>query len=142
MGKAMLICDGLILTSSIFVFGLKTFIYALLVLYIITNITDRVILGVGNSKAFYIVTDKTAEVKKFIITKLGHSVTILEASGGYTKEDQKVLFCVIPTKEYFMLKEGLYKIDNENVSKEEFEKELKEQVLDEMVNRNDWTKMK
>ena len=36
----------------------------------------------------------------------------------------------------------IYKIDNENVSKEEFEKELKEQVLDEMVSRNDWTKMK
>jgi hypothetical protein len=36
----------------------------------------------------------------------------------------------------------IYKIDNKDVSKEEFEKELKEQVLDEMVGRNDWTKMR
>ena len=113
MGKAMLISDGVILASSIFVFGLKTFIYALLVLYVMTIIADRVILGVGNAKAFYIVTDKTMEVKKYIINKLGHGVTLLEAVGGYTKEDQKVLFCVIPTREYYILKEGIHKIDND-----------------------------
>ena len=56
LGHAMLIVDFLIVFSSIFVFGLTMFIYTLVVLYIMTTMTDRVILGVGNSKAFYIVT--------------------------------------------------------------------------------------
>ena len=84
-----------------------------MVLYIITVMTDRVILGVSKSKAFYIVTDKTLEVKKFIINELGHGVTVFDAVGGFSKENQKVIFCVIPTREYFKLKEGLNKIDDE-----------------------------
>ena len=111
MGKAMLICDGLIIFTCLLVFDFRTFLYALIVLYIISTITDRVILGVSKSKAFYIVTDKTTEVKKFVLNEMGHGVTLLEAVGGYTRDDQKVLFCVIPTREYYILKEGIYKID-------------------------------
>lgn len=55
-GKAMLVVDLLIVVSSIFVFGFNMFIYALVVLFIMTTMTDRVILGVGASKAFYIIT--------------------------------------------------------------------------------------
>ena len=114
LGKAMLITDGIIVTSSIFVFGVTKFMYAVMVLYIITVMTDRVILGVGKSKAFYIVTERTQEVKKYIIDTLGHSVTVFDAAGGYSKETQKVIFCVIPTREYFKLKEGINKIDEES----------------------------
>lgn len=114
MGKAMLITDGLIVTSSIFVFGVTKFLYAIVVLYIMTVMTDRVILGVGKSKAFYIVTEKTQEVKKYIIDTLGHGVTVFDAVGGYSKENQKVIFCVIPTRDYFYLKEGISKIDEDS----------------------------
>ncbi len=111
MGKAMLISDGLIICTCLVVFDIRTFMYAIVVLYIMSTLTDRVILGVSKSKAFYIVTDKTTDIKKFILDKLGHGVTLLDAAGGYTREDQKVLFCVIPTREYYVLKEGIYKID-------------------------------
>ena len=114
MGKAMLVTDGLIVASSIFVFGLTKLLYAIVVLYIMTVMTDRVILGVGKSKAFYIVTDKTQEVKQFIIDKLGHGVTMLDAAGGYSKENQKVIFCVIPTRDYYYLKEGISEIDSDS----------------------------
>lgn len=114
LGKAMFITDIIIVASSIFFFGFTSFMYAVVVLYIMTYMTDRVILGIGNAKAFYIVTEKTTEVKKFIIDKLGHSVTIFDAVGGYSKENQKVLFCVIPTREYYILKEGINKIDSDS----------------------------
>ena len=113
LGKAMFLTDGIIVTSSIFVFGFTKFMYAVMVLYIITVMTDRVILGVGKSKAFYIVTEKTREVRRYIIDTLGHSVTIFDAAGGYSKETQKVIFCVIPTREYFKLKEGINRIDDD-----------------------------
>lgn len=114
IGKSMFIVDFLIVTSSIFVFGFRLFMYAIVALYLVTSITDRVILGVGQAKAFYIVTDKTLEVKKYIISKLGHGVTIIDAVGGYTKENQKIIFCVIPTREYYALKEGINEIDKDS----------------------------
>jgi uncharacterized membrane-anchored protein YitT (DUF2179 family) len=113
-GKSMFLVDFTVVASGIFVFGVNKFLYALISLYLMTRMADRVILGIGQAKAFYIVTDKTKEVKEFIIKKLGHGVTILEAIGGYSKEDQKVLFCVIPSREYYILKEGIHRIDDES----------------------------
>ncbi len=113
LGKAMLISDGIIVGCSFFAFGIIKFMYAVITLYIISSLTDRVQLGISKSKAFYIVTNKVNEVKNFVLVKMGHGITIFDAIGGFSKEDQKVLFCVVPTREYFKLKEGIHKIDEE-----------------------------
>ena len=75
-------------------------------------LADRVLLGISDSKAFYIVTEKEKAVKNFVLQKLSHGVTIFDAKGGYENKKQRVLFCVIPTKEYFKLKEGISEIDD------------------------------
>ncbi len=114
IGKSMLMSDGLIVLSGIFVFGPTKLMYALIVLYIITVMTDKVILGISDSKAFYIITEEEDKVKEFVLKYLNHGVTIFQAKGGYTKERQNVLLCVVPTKEYFKLKEGIHQIDPES----------------------------
>lgn len=113
LGKCMLISDGSIVLCSFFSFGLIKFMYAVVVLYIISIMTDKVLLGISNSKAFYIVTSQVNEVKNYVMVKLGHGITIFDAVGGFSKEDQKVLFCVIPTRDYFKLKEGIHDIDKD-----------------------------
>lgn len=114
MGKAILIDDGLIVIAGAFAFGITKMMYALVVLYIVSLITDKVLLGISDCKAFYIMTEKPDEIKQFILKDLGHGVTIIPVKGGYTKEKEKMLFCVIPTKEYFKLKEGIHNIDSES----------------------------
>lgn len=111
IGKAILLCEGAIILSSCFVFGLTKLMYALVILYINSSITDKVMLGISDSKAFYIITDYDKKVSEFIMEKLGHGVTVFDAKGGYEDDKRKVLFCVIPTKEYFKLKEGIHQID-------------------------------
>ena len=86
--------------------------YALVTLYIISILTDKVLLGISDSKAFYIIAEKDEEIKRYVLEQLGHGVTVFDAKGGFTKEKQKVLFCVIPTKDYFKLKEGIHEIDD------------------------------
>lgn len=111
MGKSIIFCDGLILLSGTFIFGINNFMYALIVLYLVSMLADKVLLGISDSKAFYIVTEKDREVKELVLNRLSHGVTVFKAKGGYDNKNQKVLFCVIPTKEYFKLKEGIYSID-------------------------------
>ena len=113
IGTIMILIDGVILASSIFVFGFVKSMYALISLFIISKLTDRVILGISNSKTFYIITDEPSKVKEFVIKKMGHGITEFNAYGGFKKESQKVLFCVIPTYEYFKLKQGISEIDKE-----------------------------
>lgn len=111
MGNAMLMSDGLIVLSGVFVFGINKLMYAIITVYIIGLITDRVLLGISDSKAFYIIAEKDEQIKDYVLNYLNHGVTIFDARGGFTKEKEKVLFCVVPTKEYFKLKEGIHEID-------------------------------
>ena len=75
--------------------------------------SDRVILGISDSKAFYIITDEEKAVKDYILKYLNHGVTVFNAKGGYAKEKQNVLMCVLPTKDYYCLKEGIMEIDKD-----------------------------
>ncbi len=111
MGTAMLLSDGLIVLSSYFFFGATRLMYAMVVLYIIGYMTDKVLLGISSSKAFYIVTDYDDEIKNYVINELHHSVTIFNVKGGFTEKKKEVLLCVVPTNEYYRLKEGIHEID-------------------------------
>lgn len=113
MGKSILICDGTIVLLSGFVFGLNNLMYSLIILYLISYMSDRVMLGISSSKAFYIVTDEDVKIKEYIIKYLNHGVTEFNAKGGIYKEKKHVLLCVLPTKEYYVLKEGINAIDPE-----------------------------
>ena len=74
--------------------------------------TDKVMLGISSTKAFYIITEKEEEVENYILNELEHGVTVLQAKGAFTGHKQSVLMCVIPTKEYFLVKEGIHEIDH------------------------------
>lgn len=111
IGNAMLIVDGAIILCGALALGWDVLMYSVILLYIISMMTDKVILGISQSKAFYIITEHEAAVKKFITDYLSHGVTILEGHGGFTGNNKKVIMCIIPTKEYFIAKEGIHSID-------------------------------
>lgn len=113
IGKAMLLTDGFIILCSYFAFGFEVFIYSIISLAIISFITDKVIIGISNSKSFYIITEHDDIVKKFLNFQLGHGVTVLDGRGGYTGNKEKVIMCIVPTKDYFIVKEGIKRIDPE-----------------------------
>ena len=54
------------------------FILYFIYLYIANIVTDKVLLGISNNKAFYIITDKEEEVNDYIMRILNHSVTIFD----------------------------------------------------------------
>lgn len=110
-GTIYAIFNGIIIVAGGFTMGYRVVLYALVQLYIIGVITDKVTLGISSNKTFFIVTDKVNDVKKYISDYLSRGVTILDAKGGYTKEDQEVIMAVIPTIEYFKAREGILEID-------------------------------
>lgn len=113
IGSAMLITDGLVVLSAKLVFGWETVLYGFLILYIISFLTDKVILGISQSKAFYIVTDKEEAVKKFLLSVNNAGVTTLNVKGGYSNDKHSLLLAVVPTRNYFIVKEGIKAIDKE-----------------------------
>lgn len=113
MGQSTLYVEGIIVTFGVFTFGWQSFIYSVISLAIISVITDKIMLGISEYKSFQVVTTKEKEIKKFILNELHHGVTIVDSKSGITDTHRYILFCTVPTKEYFILKEGILRIDNE-----------------------------
>lgn len=67
MGNAMLISDGLIVVLGGFFFGATKLMYALIVIYIIGLMTDKILLGISNSKAFYIITNEDEKIRDYLL---------------------------------------------------------------------------
>lgn len=113
MGNAMMFVNILIIAMGKIVFPWKTIMYAIVVAYILSIVTDKILLGISNSKAFYIVVsnDKEDVVNQFLLSLSGVGSTIINASGGYSNDKQTLILAVVPTKLYFLVKEGLKEID-------------------------------
>lgn len=119
IGKAILVSDGIIVLAAGFflggeevLFAFENVMYAIIVLYFISLMSDKIMLGINTTKCFYIVTEHETEMKKFLIRHLEHGVTVLDGRGGYTGNKQQVIMCIVPTKEYFLVKEAIHKIDD------------------------------
>ncbi len=113
IGNSMIIVDGLIVLGGAFFFGYVRLMYAIIVLYIISVLTDRVLIGISNSKALYIITNKPDLVCDFVINELNHSITTFSGKGAAEGKKHDVLFVVIPSREYFKLKNGVREIDKD-----------------------------
>ena len=110
-GKATLIMNGIIVLIGGYQFGWKTMLYALIILYIMSLITDKVVLGISENKTFFIITNEEERVKKYIMENLSRGITVLDAHGGYSNDKTKVIMAVIPSSEYFKAREGILEID-------------------------------
>lgn len=108
--SSLLINVSIVILGSLF-FGTTNALYAIVFLYINNLVLDKVLLGVSNNKAFYIITEKDTEVKEYILNHLGHDVTVFDVKGGFMEEKRKVLLTVIPSREYYKVTEGIKQID-------------------------------
>lgn len=92
--------------------GLNSILYAIIVIYLINIFTDKVLLGISDNKMFYIITEKESEVKAFIMRYLTHGITLINCETGFSKTKKHAIMCAIPTKQYYILKQGIKEIDN------------------------------
>lgn len=113
IGKAKIIIDGIIVIFGGFAFGWETVLYSIICIVTFGVVMDRVMLGISSTKALYIITDKEDEVKDFLLHRASHGLTILEAKGGYTEQKQNIILCLVPSRQYFSVKEELELLDKD-----------------------------
>jgi uncharacterized membrane-anchored protein YitT (DUF2179 family) len=77
-------------------FGLPSALYTLIAMYTTSIVLDRVVKGLNQSKAIFIITDKEEEIAQAILDRLVRGVTYLYGEGAYTKQQKKVLYCIVP----------------------------------------------
>lgn len=111
IGKTNLVLNSILIIIGGYYFGLTMIMYAIIINYINSGVVDRILLGISKNKSIYIITNKGEEIKKFIVSEMNHSVTLLKGEGTFSKEKKNIILSVIPTKEYFQVTESIKLID-------------------------------
>lgn len=112
IGSITFILNCIIVSIGAILFGLKTGLYTLIVMYISSFTIDKVINGFSRRKTLFIITDKKDEVSKAIMYNLNRGVTIIDAKGAYTKNDKNILYCVVSLRQVPRVKEYIKNIDS------------------------------
>lgn len=103
--------DVILVLVTMKVYGIEQALYSTIVIVIIRYMTTKARIGISDSKAFYIITTKEKEIKKYLMEELHHDLTAFDAEGGFSKKKSRVIMTVISTKDYFRVKEGIQLID-------------------------------
>lgn len=113
IAKSSLFINVSIVLAGSFFFGSTNTMYAIIFLYINNIVLDKVLLGISNNKAFYIITSKEAKIKEYIIKSLNHNITTFEVKGGFLEKKRNVMLTVIPSREYYRVASGIKEIDKD-----------------------------
>ncbi|MCR4583522.1 MAG: YitT family protein [Prevotella sp.] len=93
LGRVILICDVIIISSSYLVLGdWEKVIYGYVVLYVTAFCLDRVVDSMRQSVQFFIISDRYREIGERINREPHRGCTIVDAQGFYSGKDVKMLF--------------------------------------------------
>ena len=110
-GSIILIADIVVLTLNIIAYGVDSLLYSILVLFLATFITDKVIDGSRGVKAYYIITTKKDELCEKIFSDIHRGATEIHTTGMYSHEDKSMILCLINKYRAPMLKKIVHDID-------------------------------
>ena len=111
VGKALLVVDFLVASSSFIIFNVQTGLFSLLGLFSKAFIVDGVIENLNVCKYFIVITEKREEISKYIIENLHHGVTASVVTGEFTNEEKVMLHTVCKRIEAVRLRKEIKNID-------------------------------
>ncbi|MBQ7076440.1 MAG: YitT family protein [Clostridia bacterium] len=114
IGKALLAVDGTIIVISLFLFAdVELALFGILALFISTFAIDFIIRKLNVSKLAFIVSGKGEEIAQKLVSTSPRGVTVVNATGAYTKEDVRMLVCALKESEIPQFQEKILEIDSD-----------------------------
>lgn len=111
LGVCVAIFDGLVILFAGIVFDPEKALLALIALFVTSKTIDIVQMGWNTSKVAYIISNEIETVREAILYDLDRGLTLLDAAGGYTGDERKVLMAVVSQSEVSKLKIMVRSID-------------------------------
>jgi len=109
--QLLAVIDGAIVVLGAVVFGVDNAMYAICVVYLCSKISDGMLEGLKFAKMAHIISDKAEEIADVVLTDIDRGVTGVKVKGMYSKEEKKMLICVVTKKEMVQLIDIVHKID-------------------------------
>lgn len=112
VGTLILGVDAIVITLSAVVYGrVEQALYAVVFVFVGSQIIDRVVYGGRSGKMIMIMSKKQPEITQAIMTKVNRGVTLLKSQGGYSGQDQSTMLVAVRKDEVFRLRKTVFDID-------------------------------
>src|SRR5690625_2700798 len=112
MGKTLFLFDFAVIATSIFTYlNLVEGMYTLVVVYIGARVIDFIQEGAYSARGATIISREHEKIAYKINHEMARGVTVLTGMGHYTKNEQKVLYCVVGKNEIVKLKNIILEVD-------------------------------
>jgi uncharacterized membrane-anchored protein YitT (DUF2179 family) len=94
-----------LMAACLFRFNLDTVLYALIYLFVTSQLVNMVVTGLNQRKAVMVMSQHWEEIAHEIMDTMQRGVTIVNGQGGYTGNELKILYSVITFQELSRFKE-------------------------------------
>lgn len=93
LGRVVMICDMIIITSSYFVLrDWEKVVYGYVTLYVCSFVLDQIVNSARQSVQFFIISKKYEEIGRHINKDIHRGVTVIPAKGLYTGSEVNMMF--------------------------------------------------
>lgn len=113
IAQILQVLDAAIVVAGAYLFGLNRALYAIICIFLVSKVSDGILEGLKFSKLAYIISDHNEEIAQAIMVEIDRGVTGLKATGMYSKQDKRVLFCVVSKKQIIQLRDLVKRMDAE-----------------------------
>ncbi len=110
--SAMFIVETVVvLTGMIILQDWKLPLYSLVAIFVSAKVIDYVLEGATYDKLLFIITDKTEEMRHFIINGIDRSGTFIKSKGMYTGKDKEMIFLVVSRRQITAVQDKIKDVD-------------------------------
>lgn len=111
VGELLMGINLFIYAGAGFLFGWDRALYSILTYYVASKVIDTVIEGLDKAKSVRIVSEFSREIGESIMKELDISVTYMKTTGGYSRQEKILTYCVVNKFDMPKLKEVVHNVD-------------------------------
>lgn len=99
MASLIFIIDSVIVVLGAAIFGVRNASYAIVAVFITSQVMDVVVNGPNNSKMLLVITAKESEISRGIFQNLERGITSVDVKGVYSGDKKTMLICAVSKKQ-------------------------------------------
>lgn len=91
--------------------GINMFIYSVAAQFVCEIVQETIFKGFSAALELEITTDKSDAMREALISEIKHGVTTIRVVGGYSKQEKKMVVCVINRRQLVQARKIIHRVD-------------------------------
>ena len=105
IGAILFFLDLLVILLAWLFMSVQYAMYAIICVYISSRVLDQILIGIGLDKACYVISSSNEQIARRLMEDMERGVTLIHASGAYSRQETRMLLCVVGRMEVMEVKQ-------------------------------------